>query len=316
MTRLEYFRNFNIGAEIDLAGSFAYNALSIINTAQDIYQNDQIFLFLYNAAVGVERMQKCVLFMYGDYKESDIDQFANTIKSHGHQKLQAKIIEYTGLKLPRDQNALLLLLQEYYAKGRYSNLSATDEYDYKRKFEDYVKTCYGESMIEKHFFREDTYVTEQAKEHIGRTLGKLLYSYYELVRDKAHELNLYTYELRDGSPAQKVFLNSFPKRSLQAVNDSERNSFAELIVFMSNSMKTTGYFNFIRSIQPLDLDPHMVQEYLVDIMNRQIPQSLVDEVTTIYEDMPPEEVQERKEMVSIIGEHNVFFEEDEETEDE
>ena len=57
---------------------------------------------------------------------------------------------------------------------------------------------------------------EKAKEYIGRTSGKLLNSYYELVRKKAHELNLYTYELRTGSPAEKVFLNHFPKRSLQS----------------------------------------------------------------------------------------------------
>lgn len=316
MNKLDYFRNFNIGSEINLAGSFAYNALSIINAAQDIYQSDQIFLFLYNAAVSVERMQKCVLFMYGDYEESGIDQFAKIIKNHGHQKLQAKIIEYTGSKLPSDQNALLLLLQDYYEKGRYSNLSANNRYDYKSEFEDYVKTCYGGSMIERHFSREDTFVTEQAKEHIGRTLGKLLYSYFELVRKKAYELNLYTYELRNGSPAQKVFLNHFPKRSLQAVNDSERNSLAELIVFISNSTETTGFLNFIRSIQPLDLDPHMIQEYLVDIMNRQIPQSLVDEVASIYEDMAPKEVQERKEYLSVIGATHVYFDEDKDTEDD
>lgn len=314
MNRLEYFRNFNIGAEIDFAGSFAYNAISIINTSQDIYQNNQISLFLYNAAVSVERMQKCVLFMYGDYEETSFEKFAETIKNHGHQKLQAKIIEHTGLKLPKDQNALLLLLQDYYAKGRYSNLSITDAYDCKSNFENFVKSCYGESMIEVHFFREDTYVTEQAKEHIGRTLGKLLYSYFELVRKRAYELNLYTYELHSGSPAERVFRNNFPKRSLQAVNDSERISFSELIVFLMNSTETTGYFNFIRAIKPLDLDPYQAQEYLVDIMKRQIPQELVDEVTTLYEDMTAEDIQDRKERLTIIGASNVHFPEDEDYE--
>lgn len=312
MDNIEYFKNFNVGKEMDLAGSFAYNALSIINAAQDIYQNEQIFMFLYNASVSVERMQKCVLLMHGDLKESGIDQFAETIKSHEHQKLQAKINEYTGLKLPEEQNALLLLLQDYYVKGRYSNLSATNGYDNKVEFEKYVKKYYGESMIGEKFFTKDTYVMEQAKERIGRTFGKILYQYYRMICKKAHELNLFTYELREGSPAQKVFLNHFPKRSLQAVNDSEKNSFAELIVFLMNSTEKTGYVNFIHSIQPLALDPYMVQEYLVDIINRQIPQSLVDEVASIFEDMPQREVEERKEMVSIIGVSNVFFEEDEE----
>ena len=46
MTKLEYFKNFNIGKEMDLAGTFAYNALSTLNTTQDVYLNDQIFMFL------------------------------------------------------------------------------------------------------------------------------------------------------------------------------------------------------------------------------------------------------------------------------
>lgn len=316
MNRVEYFRNFNIGEEINLAGSFAYNAISILNTTQDIYQNDQLFLFLYNAAVGVERMQKCVLFMYGDYDESTINQFTEKLKSHGHQKLHDIIIYYTGLKLPKDQNALLLLLQDYYAQGRYSNFSFTNDYDYKSHFEDYVKICYGESMVEYDIFGENTFVTEKAKEYIGRTLGKLLNSYYELVRKKAHELNLYTYELRTGSPAEKVFLNHFPKRSLQAVNDNERISLAELIIFLTNSIETTGFIDFVHSISPLELDPYMIQDFLVDIMNRQIPQDLVDTVTEIYANMSPKAVQERKEMISVIGASNVIFFEEEDYDDE
>jgi hypothetical protein len=310
LTKVEYFKNFNIGREIDLAGTFAYNALSILNTTQDIYLNDQIFMFLYNASVSVERMQKCVLFIYGNYNGSEIEQFAKKLKNHDHQNLQCKINEYTKKKLSEEQNALLMLMQNFYADGRYANYSMDGAYDYKSALEDFVKRYYDASMVKTNFFAKDTYISEEAKERIGRTLGKLLYYYYDLIREKANALNLYTYELRNGSPAERVFLNTFPKNSLQAINTSERNALAELIVYLITNKDSTGYLNYVRGLKPLDLDPHMVPEYLADIMNRKIPQSLVDEVASIYEDMTHTQVADRKSSVSIIGETHIFFPED------
>ena len=310
MNKLEKFKNFNIGKEINLAGTFAYNALSALNTTQDVYLSDQIFMFLYNASVSVERMQKCVLFMYGNYSESGIEQFAKQIKNHDYLKLQCQINGYTKKKLSEEQNALLNLLRKFYAFGRYSNYSVDETYDYKSAFETFVKQYYDASMVKTFFLGEDTFISEEAKERIGRTLGKLLCYYYGLIEEKACELNVFTYELREGSPAQKIFLNDSPKSSLQALNAAERNALAELIVYLISNKESTGYLNYIRGIEPLGLDPHMVPEYLAEIMNRQIPQSLLDEVSTIYEDLSFESVEKRKNTISIIGMSHTYFPED------
>lgn len=316
MDTLQYFKNFNIGHEIDLAGTFAYNALTILNSERNIYQNDQIFMFLYNAAVSIERIQKCVLFLYGTYDLSDIETFALELKIHSQPALQNKINDHTKKKLSKEQNALLDLLKNFYEQGRYSNFSINASYDYKAEFEVFVKKYYNPTMVETSIFSHDTYITEHAKERIGRTLGKLLCYYYELIKYKAREENLYTYELRDGSPAEKVFLNLFPKSSLQAVHESERNALAELILYLCTTTDSTGYFNYIRKIEHLPFDPFMVQEYLVDIMNRSIPQSLVDEVATKYEDMSRSEIKDRKDAISIIGAQNVSFPEDDDIPDD
>jgi hypothetical protein len=137
-----------------------------------------------------------------------------------------------------------------------------------------------------------------------------------LIKKKAREMNIYTYELRDGSPAEKVFLNQFPKSSLQAVHESERNALAELLVYLCATTDSTGYLNYLRQIKPLPFDPYMVQEFLVDIMNRQIPQTLVDEVATKYEEMSFQEMRARKEDISIIGQQNIWFPEDEDDDED
>jgi len=80
-----------------------------------------------------------------------------------------------------------------------------------------------------------------------------------------------------------------------------------LIVFLLNTTERTGFLNFIHSIEPLELDPVLIQEYLVDIINRQIHQGLIDEMTTLYKEMPYMAVKERKERLSVIWNSNIVF---------
>lgn len=314
MDRVTFFKNFNLGTEIDLAGAFAYNALSILNTENNVYQNDQIFLFLYNSAVSVERMQKCVLFLFEDYNESNFSEFESSLKSHNYQNLQGKIFEKTKKKLSAEQNALLKLLSEFYSNGRYSNYSLDDgtRYDYKAQFEAFIKDAYSTDFVDSSILDGISFITERAKERIGRTLGKLLCYYYDLIWEKAHELQIFTYELRSDSAAEKVLMNSHPNKSLQSIHQDEKNALSELIVYLANTPNRTGYLNLLRSFDALDLDPFLVQDYLPEILNGQIPQELVDEVETIYADLPPKEVSERRTALSALGERNLVFPEDEE----
>jgi hypothetical protein len=65
----------------------------------------------------------------------------------------------------------------------------------------------------------------------------------------------------------------------------------------------------MREIPPLDLDVALVQDYLSRILKHDVPQSLIDEIDTLYEDM--EEVGSRIQMLSIIGDERIIFLEDE-----
>jgi hypothetical protein len=54
-------------------------------------------------------------------------------------------------------------LRNFYADGRYSNYSTDNAYDYKSALENFVKHYYDASMVKTHFFRDDTYISEEAK---------------------------------------------------------------------------------------------------------------------------------------------------------
>ena len=54
----------------------------------------------------------------------------------------------------------------------------------------------------------------------------------------------------------------------------------------------------------------MIQEYIADIANNQLSQALVDEVMTLYDDMPSDKVYERKESLTPISDPHCIFDSD------
>ncbi|WP_427340452.1 hypothetical protein [Caloranaerobacter sp. DY30410] len=56
------------------------------------------------------------------------------------------------------------------------------------------------------------------------------------------------------------------------------------------------------------MDITLVQEYLADICKGKVPQSLIDEVEFLYEEI--EDVKKRLECLEIIGNIRVIFDDD------
>jgi hypothetical protein len=92
-----------------------------------------------------------------------------------------------------------------------------------------------------------------------------------VVEKRASGLNLYTYELRDGSKAQTIFLG-------QADIPSEEVLWKELLIFFMNTKATSGYIQFLRSITPLDFDPELTNDYLECFQSDAAAGFVVDEL--------------------------------------
>jgi hypothetical protein len=53
-----FWKNFNLGTELQVSGNFIYNSLSIFDKMETFYHEEEIFEFLYNLSVGIERLLK------------------------------------------------------------------------------------------------------------------------------------------------------------------------------------------------------------------------------------------------------------------
>ncbi|MCO5386946.1 MAG: hypothetical protein NHB14_15565 [Desulfosporosinus sp.] len=110
----------------------------------------------------------------------------------------------------------------------------------------------------------------------------------------------------------------FKRDSLQEQYINEQISLKEFIVFLMNTKATSDCYEFIKSIEPLNIEIAFVQEYLASICEGEVPQSLINEVEVLYEE-DVEDIKERINIINVIGNEHIIFggmDEDEEVEDE
>ncbi|MEM6413314.1 MAG: hypothetical protein AAF720_01490 [Pseudomonadota bacterium] len=128
---------------------------------------------------------------------------------------------------------------------------------------------------------------------------KISSTLYEIISDKARDLNLYTYELHSESKAYAVFLG-------EADIPSEGTLWKELLIFFMNTKETSGYLEFLRSIDPLNFDPELVEDYLECFQRNSPSMGVLEELEWHYDEME-EGKSERRQQLELIGSAGVYF---------
>lgn len=295
--------------ELDISGSFIYNGMKELEMIDCFFGNSREFIFLYNIAVGVERIQKIILVLCADIDIKDmkkIEEFEKSLITHNHASLHDQIRNICNIKFnPREIN-FLHLLSEFYKKSRYNRFNLYGEYDKEKLLlGKFIERNINSLDLERHFLTKEIVNTEKVKDLFGKVIGNISRKYYKLLMDEAEKRNLYTYELRSGSPAQKVFLPEFRKCSLQELNFNEKIAFKEIIIFISNTKKKNSFFKLFKDIEPLNFDIALINNYLEVLSKGIVPQDLIDEVESLYEELP--DVSKRLELISIIGNSMIMF---------
>ena len=147
---------------------------------------------------------------------------------------------------------------------------------------------------------------DKTKRMIGRTVGKIAKVYYSLIVTRAHQLNIYTYELRANSKAESIFLDSSDSKDYLSYRNSMKTlAFKELLVYIRNSKEKNSFFEFLDSIEPLELEPSLINGYIYDFLKGSTSQELVDYVEECYGEINNKK--ERKELVNLVGTPYVEF---------
>jgi hypothetical protein len=303
-----FWKNFSLGKELDIAGSFIYNGLKAFDLMENFAQEDSIFEFFYNTSVGIERLEKILVILIEHSDTVDQNDFENSLRTHNHLELLKRISKKHNCGLNNLHNEFLELLSNFYRTMRYDRYNLNSIYSHDKERVGLI------SFLEKHLktkiVYKDMFVTQnewRIKKFIGRVVGKICDVFYKLIEKEATVLNIYTYELRPESKASVIFL----AKKYNFFDDDI--VWKEILIYLINNTENSGVLDFIRSIEPLNLESELVNEYL-DVFKSDLKKhSYIYELEEHYYEI--DNKKERIEMLKLLGNPNVYFEQPENEED-
>ncbi|GJL76740.1 hypothetical protein [Nitrosomonas sp.] len=305
MKPTDFWKNFKLGEEISVSGTFIYNGLRRYHEMQKLDFTDEIFEFLYDLSVGFERLLKIAVILFEHSETIDQEELEKSLITHSHLDLLARLRKHVEVNTGPPQIDLLALLGKFYKSHRYDRFSLSSAYDGKKERE---ALC---SFLQKHLNFEisnnpsifGTANEDRYRQFIRRNTLKISRTLYTIIKTRASQINLYTYELRSGSKAETVFFREVD------ISD-EDVLWKELLIFFINTKSSSGYLEFLRGIPPLDFDPVLVGDYLDCFKSDASKAFIMDELEHHYTEMEGKVVDERLKLMSVIGSPNVHFDSD------
>ncbi|MBW3513046.1 hypothetical protein [Janthinobacterium sp. NKUCC06_STL] len=301
MNKSDLWKNFRLGEEVHVAGSFIYNGLRRFHELEMLNHSDELFEFLYNLSVGIERLLKIAIVLHEHTETIDQISLEKSLITHSHLDLLARLRKSVAINFGKPQNELLQLLSTFYKTVRYDRFSLNSVYEGKKEalaiFALLRKHLNVEIADSKLFGtpNEDSY-----RSFIRRTVLKISQTIYKVITDRSSALGLYTYELRYESKAARVFFGAADIRDEDVL-------WKELLIFFMNTAPTTGYLNYLKEIVPLDFDPELLQDYLSCFKSNPPLASVMDELEYHYENLDSEAKKLRFETLNIIAMPGVDF---------
>lgn len=305
MNPSQFWKNFRLGEEVHISGTFIYNGLRRFHEIRKLDFPDELFEFLYALSVGFERLLKTAVVLYEHTDSTDQEELERSLVTHNHLDLVARLRKHVELNFGVVHTDLLRLLGTFYKSLRYDRFSLTSVYGSEKEAKairtlltNHLKVSIPERDSLFGIDNDDRY-----RKFIRRTVLKIARDVYEVIENRAREINLYTYELRSGSRAENVFL-----REVDIAD--EDILWKELLIFFMNVEADTGYLKFLKETPPLNFDPALIPDYLDCFQSDSSKASVMDELEHYYGEMERDERNERIQRMGVIGAPSVFFTED------
>lgn len=311
MNKSQYWKNFKLGKELDISGRFIYNGLQCFHHMEHFHYEEDIFEFLYNISVGIERLLKVCIILIEHSDNQDQEEFEKSLITHNHQELLKRLRKHHGttIGLATVHNDFLQILVKFYKSYRYGRygLEAMETRDGEKVelhsfIEKHLKLQIDDEPL--HVTRNDAHI----KRFIGKVVGKIAEELFNVIHSEARRLNIFTYETLYGSKASKIFM--FKKYDFL----DEDIVWKELLIFLMNGDEESGQIKFTKSIEPLDLDPVLAADYMQCLSSDVKKLKIMDEIETCYEEL--DNIKERLQMLEAIGNPHVYFNDEEDTQQE
>lgn len=305
MDAITFWKNFNLGKELSLSGSYLFNGLKTLDEMENFYFEEEIFEFLYSISVGIERLQKIAIILKENVLPENQNEFEASLITHNHMELMKRLRASEIKKLSTIHNEFLSLLSLFYKSWRYDRFSVSDFRNYNKE------KCALIAFVEKHLsikISEEMFnVTPNSpriKKFLGRTIGKIVEYNYEIIERESSRLNIYTYEIRVDSKAYKIFM----RKEYDFIK--EEIFWKELLLFIINKSETNDLLSFFKNKEPLEFDEGMLPQLIASFKSDLLKQEHLDMLDVLYEDLQGKK--ERLEFLDLIGNENFMLENEEE----
>lgn len=298
------FKNFNMGRELEVAGEFVYESAHRMIGIESFSNEFEVNSILYNGAVGVERLQKILLCLYCINTEEDINNPIRCLMEHNHLDLHDKIQGYIDCGFNKNHICVLGVFSDYYNNFRYSNYMIDKDDDVRSLIIRIFKRKDGKADFDSPM---SLYEREGFIKFYINLIGEIARKYFDLIREKAHELNMYTYEIDSSSNAVRVFWTAEEKTLYEEMR-IERISTKELLIFLYKCKHNDGVFRLMNDLEPLNYDFAFANEYISELSKGKVSPLLVDYTEDLYTDFSLKEQKDRKEIVDLIGNTESFIE--------
>ncbi len=302
------WKNFDLNKELHIAGSFIYEGINLIDRLSQLRFEDEYFQFLYNISVGIERLEK-IAYLLIAHKSGD-ELPSTKWKKHDHPKLYDLINVHTEFLLETRELAFLKMLRNFYIEGRYDRFNYNSYNSGSNKDKDllleYLINFLNVNPINFLGNERIVFLPQELKNEIGEIISCVVLPLYDLINDTASALGLYTYEIRYGSKAYKIFIEK--EFSFMPEHIAQK----EVLIKLINSNLASEFIESIEQIQPLEIEQLSADSYIGYLMNYSRYPEVKDEVAQIYED---DDLEDRSKQINFIGEKYFYYEDSADDED-
>lgn len=307
MDAISFWKTFNLCKELSLAGCFIYNGLKVFDDMEHFQDEENIFEFLYNISVGIERIEKIVLILKEKIRIENIEAFERSLITHNHMKLMSRIVGKQKI-FDSVHNSFLQILTEFYKSWRYDRYSLNDFQNYDKEKQAIIFFIKKYLKIEiNNEFLYSTQNNEQIKKFVGKCIGKIVNYLYDKVQEYSNAEGVFTYEVRIDTKAYKIFI----RKEYDFIH--ENVLWKEVLIYLLHN-GSNKYLELYKTMPPLDFDDADLVCLVNTFKNDILKLEYADMLDTLYDEI--ENKKERIDFLDIIGNDGIVLEEDDEFDDE
>ncbi len=307
-----FWKNFRLGTELQISGSFIYNAIYTLDNMETFYYEEECFEFLYNIAIGIERLQKIAIILIEHNGQTPQQDFERSLISHNHLLLLDRIKKKKTLNLGKQHIKFLSLLDDFYNSTRYDRYNLSSVYHPPQDQKRLIAFISEELAIEINIgLPFSSPVTLRIKKFLGKIIEKLATQLFEIVRTEAHRLKTSTYEMAYGTKAFKIFI------AKEFDFETEKLMQKEVALFLLKKLPQDRLKEFIDDINPLDFGQLQTNKYFQSMFNCHTDRQVRDEMEYLYEehDLKYDRVEKISPLGSNFNFDNLDYFDELETED-